>query len=159
MASTSKATRKQIGTRIQQARVRAGMTQNQLAARCGLVDGQGIWRYETGSSVPRGDRLIMIAAALGVSAEWLMSGAEGAADAAEPHAASPVVAAYLERDPTARLLSPEQVSQLQTMDFGEVSPSISMVRAIALCIVDDDHHEDATEIRRGAGAPAKRHAS
>jgi transcriptional regulator with XRE-family HTH domain len=64
-----------IGDRIRQARVLAGLTQQQLADRA--FDGIGrqrIYRWETGDRVPKADAIARIAAALEVSPSWIMYG-------------------------------------------------------------------------------------
>jgi transcriptional regulator with XRE-family HTH domain len=59
-----------MGSRIKEARDRAGMTQTALAAATG-VQSWTISRWESGGQIPGGDRLKTIAAALGVTPDWL----------------------------------------------------------------------------------------
>jgi transcriptional regulator with XRE-family HTH domain len=61
-----------IGDRIRQARLKAGLTQVELAALCGLRQGH-ITRIETGDiGEIKAETLRRIALALQVSADWLL---------------------------------------------------------------------------------------
>ena len=61
----------QLGSRIRQARDRAGLTQEQLAERIG-VSRTAIARYESGEIEPKLHNLAAIALALGVSCDELL---------------------------------------------------------------------------------------
>lgn len=80
-----------IGQRIRAARKAAGHNQAELAERVG-VSQPSVANWESGVHDPRRLMIIKIAAALGVSAEWLASGARSA-DERDAHSA----AAYLRR--------------------------------------------------------------
>ena len=62
-----------VGGRIRAARESAQLTQASLAGAA-HVRGPAIWRYEQGGGPPRGEILVRIAAACGVSLEWLATG-------------------------------------------------------------------------------------
>ncbi len=63
-------------SRLLEARKRASLSQAQLALACGLKDRRGIWHYERGGGSPSLALLDKLAAALGVSAEWLAYGTQ-----------------------------------------------------------------------------------
>ena len=58
--------------RLKTARERAGLSQSELAAQCGLTI-RSISAYETGRANPRGVTLHKLAAALGVSRQTIIS--------------------------------------------------------------------------------------
>ena len=62
-----------IGARIAEAREAAGYSAAQAARRLG-VDSRTLQRWERDESVPRGNRLMMLAGLLGVSPAWLLVG-------------------------------------------------------------------------------------
>lgn len=64
-----------IGQRIKQARKNAGLTQRELAEKSGTATGT-IQQYELGKRQPRTEQLQRIAAALNVSAGFLLDGRE-----------------------------------------------------------------------------------
>lgn len=66
-----KSTMIQLGSRIRQARDRAGLTQEQLAERIG-VSRTAVARYESGEIEPKLHNLAAIALALNVSADELL---------------------------------------------------------------------------------------
>lgn len=59
-----------IGDRIKEARLRAGLTQEELAKMVGVTKGS-IANYETGVSVPKVECLYPLMAALGVDANYV----------------------------------------------------------------------------------------
>lgn len=61
-----------IGSRVREARVRAKLTQGQLAAKVGIKQGS-LSELETGESV-KTTHVVSLAAALGVDALWLETG-------------------------------------------------------------------------------------
>lgn len=66
-----------IGTRIRQARIAAGLSQARLAQLLGVTRSAcSQWESPQGT-VPRGARLAELAALLGVSYEWLAMGGRG----------------------------------------------------------------------------------
>lgn len=67
-----------IHERIIEARVRAGMSQTDLATALGITP-QAVSMWESGKNTPRGSRLREIAKALGVSESYLLSDNESAA--------------------------------------------------------------------------------
>ena len=56
-------------------RKRAGLSQEALAERLG-VSRQAVSKWETGEALPETGKLATLAAALGVSVDWLLSEAE-----------------------------------------------------------------------------------
>lgn len=62
-----------LGQRIRDQRAKAAFTQAELGGMVGVTD-NAITQYETGRSVPRPKRLEALAAALGVSVTWLLTG-------------------------------------------------------------------------------------
>lgn len=62
-----------LGDRIARAREAQGLTQGQLAARLG-VRAKTLRDWEDDRSEPRANRLQMLAALLGVSLRWMMTG-------------------------------------------------------------------------------------
>ena len=60
-----------ISDRVKQARERLGLSQAELAARCG-VDQAWVGHIEAGRREPRVDNLRKLAAGLHVSADWLL---------------------------------------------------------------------------------------
>ena len=64
-----------IGKRIKEAREKAGLTQAELGEKIG-VTGVAVMRYEKGQRQPRPEQLQRIAAALNVSAGFLLDGRE-----------------------------------------------------------------------------------
>ena len=70
-----------VGERIRHARTQAGMTLDELAKRCGTIR-QTMYKYETGivTNIPL-YRIEKIAAATGVSAEWILGWDEKTATA------------------------------------------------------------------------------
>ncbi len=59
------------GDRIREIREGRGMSQTELAQRCGLGE-KGIWRYENGQGDPSADILTRIARELDISADYLL---------------------------------------------------------------------------------------
>jgi transcriptional regulator with XRE-family HTH domain len=59
------------GIRIKEARERAGLTQKELAMRCGRLSVRQLQRIENGESDVTGDTLIKIARELNVSLDYL----------------------------------------------------------------------------------------
>lgn len=62
-----------IGEKIKQARIQAGMTQKQLADKCGMAD-SAIRKYESGRVAPKMGTVKKISAALNVSIRELLKG-------------------------------------------------------------------------------------
>ena len=86
-----------LGGRIAFARARAGLSTAQLARRLG-VKTRTLANWEREATVPRTNRLVMLAQFLNVTPAWLL---EGEADYA-PQAASPGIAQIKERLEQAR---------------------------------------------------------
>jgi transcriptional regulator with XRE-family HTH domain len=63
----------EIGTRVQMRRHALGLTQNELASELGVTH-QHISRIEGGHAVPSLDLLVGLAAKLGTTADWLLTG-------------------------------------------------------------------------------------
>lgn len=64
-----------IGELLKKARLDAGMTQKELAEKCGMAD-SAIRKYESGKVVPKIDTRKRIAVALGITTKDLMSPTE-----------------------------------------------------------------------------------
>lgn len=61
---------KRIKLRIRELRTKKGMSQKELAARCG-ANAQAVYCWEIGENLPTADKLPVIAAALGVRVDQL----------------------------------------------------------------------------------------
>lgn len=72
------------GDRLREARENRGISQEELASRTGCR-GQTIYRAEKNNSVPKGDLLVAIARELGVTSEWIITGAETEIQIESPH--------------------------------------------------------------------------
>ena len=64
-----------MGPRLKVARDNANLSQEQLAGRVGVMV-RSVKAWESGKSVPRANRLQMLAGILGVSLSWLLEGRE-----------------------------------------------------------------------------------
>lgn len=62
-----------LGERIEQARRRMGLTQDQVGRELG-VTGAAVQQWESGETQPRGHRLDALTQLLGVDAAWLLTG-------------------------------------------------------------------------------------
>ena len=62
-----------LGERIRELRKGAGMTQKQLAEKCGTYD-SAIRKYEAGKNIPRVDMIKRLADALGVTPAEMLEG-------------------------------------------------------------------------------------
>lgn len=98
-----------IGERIKQLRVRANLTQTELAEKVGLTYIQ-IGRYETGKSNPSSDVLQKLAAVLEISADFLMNG-----DQSEALSAQFTDKDLLKQFKAVQLLSPEDKNVVKTL--------------------------------------------
>lgn len=76
-----------IGTRIQAKRKAADMSQPDLAKLVG-VSKVSVSQWENGSSNPRGENLLKLARALGVSPDWLVTGRSDTAPLSLPATSS-----------------------------------------------------------------------
>ncbi|WP_051044313.1 helix-turn-helix transcriptional regulator [Clostridium sp. MSTE9] len=63
----------EIGQRIRETRTQKGLTQKEIAERCGMAD-SAIRKYESGTVTPKYETLERIGLALGVEPYWLMTG-------------------------------------------------------------------------------------
>jgi transcriptional regulator with XRE-family HTH domain len=85
-----------VGLRLEQARLRAGIKSQKDLARLAKVDGQQIWRVETGG-LPLSKKLAAtLAKVLNVEESYLMYGS--GEEEKRPAIGSPVVAQYLRSD-------------------------------------------------------------
>lgn len=105
--------REHIGERIRTARLRAGLSQVELADRAGVRQ-PTMYRYERRGMVPGAEILTRIAAALGVSERWLMHGDDAPA---EPHARSARTAEPTPPHWNAFLSSYEYLDELSEADL------------------------------------------
>ena len=62
---------KNVGTRIKEARLKAGLTQAELAKLLD-VDPHTVWYWESGRMKPSADNLVQLSNRLGVSGDWLL---------------------------------------------------------------------------------------
>jgi len=74
---------KQLGRRLAQARVEAGLSQAALAEHL-CVSTRMITYYEAGTKMPTADRLLQVARALGKSVSWLFADSEAESGEALP---------------------------------------------------------------------------
>lgn len=63
----------EIGKRIREMRLRKGMTQKEVAGRCGMAD-SAIRKYESGRITPKTETIKKIASALGTDPLYLQEG-------------------------------------------------------------------------------------
>ncbi|HRE48808.1 MAG TPA: helix-turn-helix transcriptional regulator [Aggregatilineales bacterium] len=59
------------GDRLKEVRQKRGLSQRELALRCGLGE-QQIWRYENGETDPAGEIIMRIAKEIEVTADYLL---------------------------------------------------------------------------------------
>lgn len=124
-----------IGSRIEQARTRAGLDRNQLAAACG-ISYQAVQQWEVGKTKPAARALLAIAKATGTNPDWLVDGT-GKMDAHQVMEPDKTYSSNVESAP---------------WPLGHV-PLISSIQAGAWCeAVDNFHPGDAEE---WLPAPAK----
>lgn len=64
-----------MGPRLRVARENADLTQEELAGRVGVMT-RSVKAWESGKTVPRANRLQMLAGILGVSLNWILEGRE-----------------------------------------------------------------------------------
>ena len=76
-----------LSGKILYCRKKAGLSQEALAEKLG-VSRQAVSKWETGEAVPELSKLVLLAAAFGVTTDWLLSESEP-----EPEAPSPAPAA------------------------------------------------------------------
>ena len=72
-----------LSEKILYCRKRAGLSQEALAERLG-VSRQAVSKWETGEALPETGKLAALAAALGVTVDWLLSEAEPEEPQAKP---------------------------------------------------------------------------
>jgi len=72
-----------VGSRIETARIKAGINQSELARRLG-VSPQSIQQWEKGKTAPKSARLRSLSLALGVSQSWLLNGGDNVKDFVPP---------------------------------------------------------------------------
>ena len=77
-----------LGTRIQQYRRAANLSQEQLAERMG-VSRQAVSKWELGETIPDADRIIQLAQIFGVTTDALLIDRQSGSSAAIPVGASP----------------------------------------------------------------------
>ena len=98
-----------LGRRVKEARLRAGLTQSALARQAG-VQTQAISNIEIRGSDARGSTVLGIAAACGVTAQWLLTGdVSGTAPLAFYE--------FLECSPLARSATPRERNTLESIRF------------------------------------------
>ncbi|MBR9770014.1 MAG: helix-turn-helix transcriptional regulator [Gammaproteobacteria bacterium] len=86
-----------IGSRIKQARQRAGMTQPELARACKWASQGRVSNYERGLREPKSGDVALLAKALGVSESWLWTGDDSSGgNVAEFKRRSPIYSEELE---------------------------------------------------------------
>jgi transcriptional regulator with XRE-family HTH domain len=83
------------GNRVKEARERAGLTQKELAQRCGRLSVRQLQRIENGESDVTGDTLIKIARELNVSLDYLAGQVDNPTQAGRD--LSPTVRRFVDR--------------------------------------------------------------
>lgn len=123
-----------FGSRVRARREALGLLQRALGALIGVSEPKTISAWEHGHAMPRGPRLVRLAEALGCAVDWLLYGDADDAGTEEVTDVRVVraVREYTEADPTATLLTPEELASLRTVDFGPVAPTARLVREMAL---------------------------
>ena len=76
-----------LSGKILYCRKRAGLSQEALAEKLG-VSRQAVIKWETGEAVPELSKLVLLAAAFGVTTDWLLSESEPEPEPVEPPASS-----------------------------------------------------------------------
>ena len=76
-----------LSGKILYCRKRAGLSQEALAEKLG-VSRQAVSKWETGEAVPELSKLVLLAAAFGVTTDWLLSESEPEPEPIEPPASS-----------------------------------------------------------------------
>ena len=76
-----------LSGKILYCRKRAGLSQEALAEKLG-VSRQAVSKWETGEAVPELSKLVLLAAAFGVTTDWLLSESESEPEPVEPPANS-----------------------------------------------------------------------
>ena len=76
-----------LSGKILYCRKRAGLSQEALAEKLG-VSRQAVSKWETGEAVPELSKLVLLAAAFGVTTDWLLSESEPEPEPVEPPASS-----------------------------------------------------------------------
>jgi len=122
----------ETGRRISEARERRGWNRNQLA-KASSLSWANLVRYEEGENEPSAGKLLRIAEALGVSADWLM----GRKGAHETMAAGPIDVAVRMSE---NIQGPGSVDESEFRAVPLVSDSIAAGRAL---IVDEEIEEYA----------------
>lgn len=150
--------RMSIGERIRQARERAGVSQNDLGQRIGVL-GQTIWRYEDGRIEPRGAVAVALAEALGVTTQWLLTGAEDDPSGRGHGATRRAVEDFL-ASPLAKDVTPNQSEALRHINLNAVSPTIYTIydiwRTAPWDIVEAQMVDGKVPSARGAKIPGRK---
>lgn len=122
-----------MAERIREARLAAKLSQEDLADEVG-VRGQTIWRYEAGESRPRGEQLVKLAAALGRSPEWIVSGEEPARPPESRVEREAEVPATIEQaiEEMRDRLSAETIEKARETDWHGGAPSLGTARSYLL---------------------------
>lgn len=124
---------KEMGRRILARRTALGLRQRELGAKLGITEPKTISSWERGRSLPRTGTLRRLAHVLECTAEWILYG-DAPEDAEEVTDVRVVraVREYTESDPTAPLLTPEDLDTLRRVDLGKIEPTPQIVRELAL---------------------------
>lgn len=152
-----------FGRRVKQRRVLLGLKQRELRDRLGLSETRSVSDYETGKTIPEGERLSALADALSndvhgrCTVDWLVRGDEVFASR-EPHveyehATLRAVEEFLAHDAVAELLTQDEVQQLRSVRFNDLEPTVGKIRRLAIAIVDDRKRVPAQEERTKALEP------
>ena len=84
-----------LGDRLRVARENADLSRRELARRLG-VSADSVATWEAGESMPRANRLQMLAGMLNVSLRWLLEGGEEESTEAKPATPPPIDAMHCE---------------------------------------------------------------
>lgn len=129
--------KKAFGRRVRERRVAQGLIQRELAGLVETDENKTVSSWENGHSVPRGRTLILLAQALGCSVEWLLHGDvdDGTSDQTDVRVIK-AVREYAEHDPTAPILTSDELEKLRRVHLGEIEPTPEIVRSLALGLVN-----------------------
>ena len=114
-----------IGNKIKQLRLHAGMTQEQLAAKLG-ISAQSVSKWENNSAVPELEKLIKMAQIFGITIDELVTGETKEAAPVTTHTPPP------ESAPARQGLSPQQLASAsfwrQYLPQGKISKSETLYK-------------------------------
>ena len=134
-----------VGARIRLARERMGLGQSELADRIG-VRPPTMWRYENDRVTPGAEAAARLERELGVSVQWLMLD-EGSRESPGGGGSPKAVEDFLEGPEGARVTE-VQARALRSIRFGDVEPTVGMVRSIWLEMAASPANDTDTEPKK-----------